>query len=142
MRFFAKSVTNSDVCFVHDVAELLCVLSEYTTDTAWGNITRKVLTERGLIDIFDEHAPNLAGYIVKDCYPTDRNELMNHAEALFEIGTKTLNWQHQPAFVGKLLRLVSKMGLYDSEKKMLIVKYLFNGQPILDDMIEELVHLY
>lgn len=127
MRFFAKSVTDPDVCFCQNVVELLSALSDITTNVAWIAITRRVLTERGLMGIIEEHAENLSGYIVKECYPSDRDVLMNHAEALFEIATSEININECPGVMVALSRVIRKMGLYDSEKKRLIIKYLYNG---------------
>lgn len=127
MRFFAKSVTDPDVCFCQNVVEVLSGLSDVTTNVAWIAIARRVLTERGLMGIIEEHAENLGGYIVKECYPSDRDVLMNHAEALFEIATSEININECPGAMVALSRVIRKMGLYDSEKKRLIIKYLYNG---------------
>lgn len=127
MRLFAKSVKDPDVCFCQNVVEVLSGLSHVTTNVAWIAIARRVLTERGLMGIIEEHAENLGGYIVKECYPSDRDVLMNHAEALFEIATSEININECPDVVVALSRVIRKMGLYDSEKKRLIIKYLYNG---------------
>ena len=124
MRFFAKSVTDPDVCFCQNVVELLSGLSDITTNVAWVAITRRVLTERGLMGIIEEHAENLSGYIVKECYPSDRDVLMNHAEALFEIASSGFNLLENPHVTYVLSRIIKKMGLYNSEKKRLIIKYI------------------
>lgn len=127
MRLFAKSVTDPDVCFCQNVVEVISGLSDVTTNVAWIAIARKVLTERGLMGIVEKHAENLSGYIVKECYPSDRNVLMNHAEALFEIATSGVNPNESPSIVVALGRVIKKMGLYNSEKKQLIIKYLYGG---------------
>ena len=125
MRFFAKSVTDPDVCFCQNVVELLSGLSDITTNVAWIAITKRVLTERGLMGIIEEHAENLSGYIVKECYPSDRDILMNHAEALFEIASSGFNLLENPHVTYVLSRIIKKMGLYNSEKKRLIIKYIY-----------------
>lgn len=127
MRLFAKRVCDPEVCFCQNVVEVVAGLSQHTTNVSWVAITRSVLTKRGLIDIIDKHADNLAGYIVKECYPSDRRVLLNHAEALFEIVTTGFDWRTTPGAILALSRVIKKMGLNRSEKKQLIIKYLYDG---------------
>lgn len=138
MRLFAKSVTDPDVCFCQNVVEVISGLSDITTNVAWIAIARRVLTERGLIGIIEKHAENLGGYIVRECYPSDRNVLMNHAEALFEIATSEINASENPSVLLALGRVIKKMGLYDSEKKKLILKYIYKeGNSDFNNMLAD-----
>ena len=127
MRLSAKRVSDPEVCFCQNVVEVIAGLSQYTTNVAWVAIARNVLTKRGLIDIIDKHADNLAGYIVKECYPSDRRVLLNHAEALFEIVTTGFDWKNTPGAIVALGKVIKKMGLSRDEKKQLIIKYLYGG---------------
>ena len=111
MRLFAKSVTDPEVCFCQNVVELLSGLSKVTTSVAWIAITQRVLKERNLWGIIEKHADNLAGYIVRECYPSDRSVLMNHAEALFEIATAESMWKQHPDIMVQLSKVIRKMGL-------------------------------
>ena len=122
MRLFAKRVRDPEVCFCQNVVEVINGLSQATTNVAWLAIARRVLTERGLIDIIAKHADNLGGYIVEECYPSDRNALLNQAEALFEISNCEIDWRSNPSIS------IKKMGLYESEKKRLIIKYMLGGE--------------
>jgi len=142
MRFFAKSVTDPDVCFCQNVVELLSGLSDITTNVAWIAITKRVLTERGLMGIIEEHAENLSGYIVKECYPSDRDVLMNHAEALFEIASSGFNLLENPHVTYVLSRIIKKMGLYNSEKKQLIIKYIYNGDKSCESLAEAFLEVF
>lgn len=128
MRLFAKSVTDPDVCFCQNVVEILSALSRVTTSVAWISIAQRVLKERGLFHIIEEHANNLGGYIVRECYPSDRNVLMNHAEALFEIATAESMWKQHPDILVQLSKVIRKMGLYDSEKRKLIIKFIMDSE--------------
>jgi hypothetical protein len=128
MRLFAKRVRDPEVCFCQNVVEVISGLSQATTNVAWLAIAKRVLTERGLIDIIAKHADNLGGYIVEECYPSDRNVLLNQAEALFEISNSEIDWRSNPSIIVALSRVIKKMGLYDSEKKKLIIKYMYNGE--------------
>ena len=53
---------------------------------------------------------------------------MNQAEALFEISNCEIDWKSNPSVTLALGRVIKKMGLYDSEKKKLIIKYMFGGE--------------
>jgi len=128
MRLFAKRVSDPEVCFCQNVLEILDGLSRVTTNVAWIAIARRVLNERGLMYIIDKHGENIAGYIVEECYPSDRRELMNHAEALFEIATTGVDWRTDSEVLTALRRVISKMGLYDAEKRELLYKYLYGGE--------------
>ena len=142
MRLFAKSVTDPDVCFCQNVVEVISGLSDITTNVAWGAITRRVLTERGLMGIIEKHAENLSGYIVKECYPSDRDVLMNHAEALFEIASSGFNLLENPHVMYVLSRVIKKMGLYDAEKKRLLIKYIYNGDKSCESLAEALLEVF
>lgn len=128
MRLFAKRVKDPEVCFCQNVVEVLDGLSQATTNVAWIAIAKRVLTERGLMDIIAKHADNLGGYIVEECYPSDRNVLLNQAEALFEICYCEFDWKSNTNVSLALGRVIKKMGLYDSEKKRLIIKYMLGGE--------------
>lgn len=142
MRLFAKSVTDPEVCFCQNVVELLSGFNRVTTSVAWIAITQRVLKERNLWGIIEKHADNLAGYIVRECYPSDRNILMYHAEALFEIATCEFDWRENPNVLYQLSKVIKKMGLYESEKRKLIIKYLYKGNEseatniVVDSMLD------
>lgn len=127
MRLFAKRVKDPEVCFCQNVVDVLSGLSHATTNVAWIAIAKRVLTERGLMDIVSKHADNLSGYIVEESYPTDRNLLLNQAEALFEIATSGIDWKENINGMLALGKVIKKMGLYESEKKRLIIKYMLSG---------------
>lgn len=142
MRLFAKRVKDPEVCFCQNVVEVISELSTVTTNVAWIAIAKNVLIKRGLMDIITKHVDNLAGYVVVECYPSDRNVLLNHAAALFEIVTTGINWRESPRVIVALAGVITKMGLYNSEKKQLIIKYLYGGNDskvydfVADDMVE------
>ena len=139
MRLFAKSVTDPDVCFCQNLGVVLVGLNRGTTSVAWGAITRRVLSERGLLHILEEHGPKLDGYIVRECYPTDRKVLLNHAEALFEIATAESIWREKPDMMVPLTNVIKKMGLYDSEKRELIKKYILKDIHNLDGELQNML---
>lgn len=144
MRLFAKRVRDPEVCFCQNVVEVINGLSQATTNVAWLAIARRVLTERGLIDIIAKHADNLGGYIVEECYPSDRNALLNQAEALFEISNCEIDWRSNPSISVALGRVIKKMGLYDSEKKRLIIKYMLGGEnsEVNNMLVNEMLDLF
>lgn len=144
MRLFAKKVRDPEVCFCQNVVEVLGGLSNATTNVAWIAIAKNVLTKRGLMDIIHRHADNLAGYIVEECYPSNRHELLNHAEALFEIATSGIDWKMNTGGMLALGRVTKKMGLYESEKKKLIIKYMLDGEDsnVNDIVANEMLSLF
>lgn len=128
MRFFAKRVSDPEVCFCQNVLQVIDGLSRVTTNVAWISIARRILNERGLMYIIDKHGDKIGGYIVEECYPSDRKVLMNHAEALFEIATSGIDWRVDYQAISPLCSVIRKMGLYESEKKELILKYMYGGE--------------
>lgn len=144
MRLFAKRVRDPEVCFCQNVIKVLDGLSYVTTNVAWIAIAKNVLTRRGLMDIVSKHANNLTDYIVEECYPSNRNELLNQAEALFEIISSGVNWQDYPGILVPLGKVIGKMGLSKLEKKKLIIKYLYKGEEseihsfLADDMSDNI----
>ena len=128
MRLFAKRVRDPEVCFCQNLIEVIDGLSYVTTDVAWTAITKNVLTKRGLVDILVTHGDKIAGYIIEECYPSDRKVLLNYAEALFEIASSGVSLLENPQVMYALAKVIRKMGLYDSEKKSLMNKYIYNGK--------------
>lgn len=128
MSLFAKTVTDPEICFCRNVVDVLAGLSQATTNVAWMAIAKNVLTKRGLMDIIIRHGEKISGYKIKECYPSDRSELLNHAEALFEIVTTGIDWKMNTGGVLALGRVIRKMGLHESEKKRLIIKYMLGGE--------------
>lgn len=127
MGIFAKRVRNPEVCFIKNYLNVILGLSQDTTNVVWAPLGRDVLNERGLMAVYDEHAKNLGGYIVEDCYPTDRRVLMNYAEALFEVATlRGTTHQNNNAMVA-LMDVIKKMHLTDSELRELLRKYVYKG---------------
>ena len=141
MRLFAKRVRDPEVCFCQNVVEVINDLSQATTNVAWLAIAKRVLTERGLLDILVKHGDNIAGYIIEECYPSDRNTLMNHAEALCEIASGGLSLLENPPVLYALSRVLKKMGLYDSEKKALLKKYVYKGN-VDDSLLNYMMQIF
>ena len=127
MRLFAKRVRDPEVCFCQNVVEVIDGLT--------------AVRERGLLDILVKHGDNIAGYIIEECYPSDRNTLMNHAEALCEIASGGLSLLENPPVLYALSRVLKKMGLYDSEKKALLKKYVYKGN-VDDSLLNYMMQIF
>ena len=132
MRLFAKRVRDPEVCFCQNVVEVIDGLTAVTTNVAWTAITQRVLRKRGLLDILVKHGDNIGGYIIEECY---------HAEALCEIASGGLSLLENPPVLYALSRVLKKMGLYDSEKKALLKKYVYKGN-VDDSLLNYMMQIF
>ena len=66
---------------------------------------------------------------------------MNHAEALCEIASGGLSLLENPPVLYALSRVLKKMGLYDSEKKALLKKYVYKGN-VDDSLLNYMMQIF
>ena len=135
MGFFSKRVSDPDICFCRDFGEIVVRLNGYTTGVALSTVANAILQERGLLEIVQRHAEKIAGYNIQDCYNIDRAELLNRAEAIMElpyrISENDNNLRTRIMYNG--LSILRRMNLLDSEKEIIIRKYLTNNDFLIKE---------
>lgn len=121
-NLFGKAITDVDMCFIRDLAELSVEIMKSTSEVAAITAMRKIIDDKGLFEklrSFNDYTT------VNDCYPNNRRELIDNARTLFsyaeQFGTNTGAGVHC-----KLREIMNKMRLTNEEKISLVKNYYKN----------------
>ena len=125
MRFFASKIYDKDMCFLRDLVRVMTDLNNHgVSQFVLQKKVNAIIREKGLEDAL-EKISHYNDYEIKDCYPSDRTQLVENASkimSLFEVCP-----DGEPSSISATFDMMKNMQLTREECKHLILKHIIHS---------------